>query len=103
MLCEECIAADISIKHTDDNADVLIIERAIEQFKRLNTTIVVVEDIDLLKLFTAWTPIDKIIYFLKPEKAQVQSTMYSSKSLIAYPKRIFTCNNWLRNYMSHFE
>lgn len=86
MLCEEFTAAGISIKQADNDADVLIIETAIEQFKRPNTTVVVGEDVDLLILLTARTPIDKIIYFLKPGKAQVQSTIYSSQSLTAYPK-----------------
>jgi hypothetical protein len=47
---------------------------------------VVGEDVDLLILFTARTPIDKIIYFLKPGRAQQRTEMYSSKSLSAYPK-----------------
>ena len=69
MLCEEFTAAGISIKHADNDADVLIIETAIQQFKRPNTTVVVREDVDLLILLSARTPIDKIIYFLKPGKA----------------------------------
>ena len=32
------------------------------------------------------TPIDKIIYFLKPGRALQRTEMYSSKSLSAYPK-----------------
>ncbi|KAL4719828.1 hypothetical protein ACJJTC_012796 [Scirpophaga incertulas] len=44
------------------------------------------KDVDLLILLTARTPTDKIIYFLKPGKAQVQSRIYSSQSLTAYPK-----------------
>ncbi|KYN15191.1 hypothetical protein ALC57_12601 [Trachymyrmex cornetzi] len=86
MLCEEFTAAGIPIKRADNDADVVIIETAIKQFKRPNTTVVVGEDVDLLILLTARTPIDKIIYFLKPGKAQVQSTIYSSQSLTAYPK-----------------
>jgi len=39
-----------------------------------------------LVLLTARTPSDKIIYFLKPGKAQQQSKIYSSKSLSAFPK-----------------
>ena len=44
------------------------------------------EDFDLLILLTARTPIDKIIYFLKPGRAQQRTEIYSSKSLSAYPK-----------------
>ena len=69
MLCEEFTAVGISIKQADNDADVLIIETAIEQFKRPNTTVVVGEDVDLLILLTARTPVDKIIYFLNPGKA----------------------------------
>ncbi|KAL4718517.1 hypothetical protein ACJJTC_010356 [Scirpophaga incertulas] len=86
MLCEELTAAGIPIKQADNDADVLIIETAIEQFESSKTTVVVGEDVDLLILLTARTPTDKIIYFLKPGKAQVQSRIYSSQSLTAYPK-----------------
>ena len=85
MLCEEFTAAGVSIKQADNDADVLIIETAIEQWTSSNTTVVVGEDVDLLILLTARTN-DKIIYFLKPGKAQVQSAIYSSQSLTAYPK-----------------
>lgn len=43
MLCEE-----FTIKQADNDADVLIIETAKEQFKRPNTTVVLGEDVDLL-------------------------------------------------------
>ena len=64
MLCEKFTAANILVKQADNDADVLIIETAIEQSNTTNTTIVVGEDVDLLVLLTARTPIDKIIYFL---------------------------------------
>lgn len=85
MLCEKLRAADIFVKEADNDADVLIIETAIEQ-SNTNTTIVVGEDVDLLIILTARTPIDKIIYFLKPGKAQIETKMYSSQSLTSYPK-----------------
>ena len=72
MLCEKFTAANILVKQADNDADVLIIETAIEQSNTTNTTIVVGEDVDLLVLLTARTPIDTIIYFLKPGKAQHQ-------------------------------
>ena len=40
----------------------------------------------MLILLTAQTPIDKIIYFLKPGRALQGTEMYFSKSLSAYPK-----------------
>jgi hypothetical protein len=77
---------NIAVKQAQNDADVLIIETAIEQLNATNTTVVVGEDVDLLVLLTARTPTDKIIYFLKPGKAQQQTEIYSSKSLSAYPK-----------------
>lgn len=51
MLCEQCTATGISIKQTGNDADVPIIETAIEQFERQNT--IVGEDVDLLKPLNA--------------------------------------------------
>ncbi|KAI4474116.1 hypothetical protein M0804_015008 [Polistes exclamans] len=79
-------AANNAVKQAKNDADVLIIETAIEKFDATNTTIVVGEDVDLLVLLTARTPMDKIIYFLKPGRAQQRTEIYSSKSLSAYPK-----------------
>ena len=50
MLCEKFTTANISVKQADNDADVLIIETTIKQFSRINTTIVVGEDVDLLIL-----------------------------------------------------
>lgn len=86
MLSEMFTTANILVKQADNGADVLIIETAIEQSNRANTTIVVGEDVDLLILVTVRTPIDKIIYFLKPGKAQVQTKIYSSESLSTFPQ-----------------
>ncbi|XP_076677413.1 uncharacterized protein LOC143373765 [Andrena cerasifolii] len=95
MLKERLTSENIFVKQADNDADVLIIETAVEQFNLTSTTIVVGEDIDLLVLLTARTPANKIIYFLKPGKAQHQSeiyrwdTLYTSKSLSAFA----TCQN----------
>ena len=86
MLSDKLITENIAVKQAQNDADVLIIETAIEQFNATNTIVVVGEDVDLLILLTARTPIDKIIYFLKPGRAQQRTEMYSSKSLSAYPK-----------------
>ena len=86
MLCERFTAANILVKKADNDANVLIIETALEQSNATNNPIVVGEDVDLLVLLTARTPIDKIIYFLKRGKAHQPTEIYSSKSLSAYPK-----------------
>ncbi|KAI4493650.1 hypothetical protein M0804_001826 [Polistes exclamans] len=91
MLSNKLPAANIAVKQAKNDADVLIIETAIEKFDATNTTIVVGEDVDLLVLLTARTPMDKIIYFLKPGRAQQRTEIYSSKSLSAYPK----CQNYI--------
>ncbi|PZC75227.1 hypothetical protein B5X24_HaOG206534 [Helicoverpa armigera] len=91
MLSDKLRAANFAVKQAQNDADVLIIETAIEKLNATNTIIVVGEDVDLLVLLTARTPIDKIIYFLKPGRAQKQSEIYSSKSLTAYPK----CQNYI--------
>ncbi|KAI4476357.1 hypothetical protein M0804_013672 [Polistes exclamans] len=91
MLSNKLTAANIAVKQAKNDADVLIIETAIEKCDATNTTIVVGEDVDLLVLLTARTPMDKIIYFLKPGRAQQRTEIYSSKSLSAYPK----CQNYI--------
>uniref|UniRef100_A0A6P7GNU0 Uncharacterized protein LOC114344950 n=1 Tax=Diabrotica virgifera virgifera TaxID=50390 RepID=A0A6P7GNU0_DIAVI len=90
MLTDKLTAANIEVKQAKNDADVLIIETAIEKFKATNTTIVVGEGVDLLVLITARTPVDKVIYFLKPGRAQQRTEVYSSKRLSAYPK----CQNY---------
>ena len=63
MISDKLTSENIAVKQAQKDADVLIIETAIEQFNTTNTTVVVGEDVDLLILLTARTPIDKIIYF----------------------------------------
>ncbi|GBN61818.1 hypothetical protein AVEN_137511-1 [Araneus ventricosus] len=76
---------DIFVKQANHDADVLINETALEKFNT-NTTIVVAEDFDLLIILTARTPTERINYFLKSGKAQIETKMYSSQSLTSYPK-----------------
>ncbi|GBN69822.1 hypothetical protein AVEN_121511-1 [Araneus ventricosus] len=85
MLSEKLKADDIFVKQANNDADVLIIETALEKFNT-NTTIVVGEYVDLLIILTARTPTDRIIYFLEPGKAQIETKMYSSQSLTSYLK-----------------
>lgn len=85
MLSEKLTTTNIFVKQANNDADVLIIETALEQFNT-NTTIVVGEDVELLIILTAQIPTNKIIYFLKPGKAQTPTKMYSSQSLNPYSK-----------------
>lgn len=57
MLSEKFTTA-ILPKQEDNDADVLIIETAIKQINRANTTIVVGENVNLLILLTTRTTID---------------------------------------------
>nr|XP_036231797.1 uncharacterized protein LOC118683407 [Bactrocera oleae] len=83
---EQLTAENISVKQANNDADVLIVETAIELFNMTSVTIVVGEDVDLLVLLTARTPTEQIIYFFKPGKAQHQCEVYSSKSLSTFVK-----------------
>ena len=53
MLSDKLITENIAVKQAQNDADVLIIETAIEQFNATNTIVVVGEDVDLLILLTA--------------------------------------------------
>lgn len=86
MLKDKFTTENILVKQADNDADVLIVETAINQFNPANINVVVGEDIDLLVLITARTSSDKIIYFLKPGKAQQSSEFFSNESLSAFPK-----------------
>lgn len=79
MLLEKFEANNFHIKHAQDDADVLIIEAALEQACK-NTTVVVGEIIDLLVILIARTPIDKKIFFLKPGKGKDERKIYSSRN-----------------------
>ena len=82
MLKKKITSENVSVKQADNDADVLIVETAIEQFNSTNSTILIGEDVDLLVLLSKL----KIIYFLKPGKAQQESKIYSFKSLSAFSK-----------------
>ena len=58
---------DISVKQATDDADSLIIQTAVhESINATDRDIVVGEDIDLLVLMIAWTPLDRNLIFMKP-------------------------------------
>ncbi|KAK0157195.1 hypothetical protein PV328_011763 [Microctonus aethiopoides] len=66
MLKEKFTTQDILVSQADNDADVLIIETAINQFNLTHVNVVAGENVDLLLLVTAQTPTEKFIYFLKP-------------------------------------
>lgn len=59
MLSQKFTDANILIKQADNDADVFIIEIALERCHEIYTTVIVGEDIDLLILLAARTPSDK--------------------------------------------
>lgn len=85
MLSEKLITTNILVKQANNDADLLIIETTLEQ-SNTNKTIVIGKDVDLLIIFIARTPTDRMIYFLKPGKAQTETKIYSSQSLTLYLK-----------------
>jgi len=85
MLSEKLTTTNILVKQANNDADVLIIETALEQ-SNTNKTIVVGEDVDLLIILIAQTPTDRMIYCLKPGKVQIKTKIYSSQSLSSYSK-----------------
>jgi len=67
------------VKQATDDADVLIIETAINEAVN-NITIVVGEDVDLLVILTARALATQEIFFLKPGNKNVERKLYSSQS-----------------------
>lgn len=79
MLSEKFRVNNFIVKQAIDDADVLIIETAIKKAVN-NITIVVGEDVDLLVILTARTPVSQEIFFLKPGKKNIERKLYSSQS-----------------------
>jgi hypothetical protein len=67
------------VKQATDDADVLIIETAINEAVN-NITIVVGEDVNLLVILTVRALTTQEILFLKPGKKNVDRKLYSSQS-----------------------
>ena len=63
MLSDKLITENIAVKQAQNDADVLIIETAIEQFIATSTIVVVGEDVDLLILLTARTQLIRLFTF----------------------------------------
>lgn len=76
----------ISVKQAVDDADVLIVHTALEKYSSNGPAVIVVaEDIDILVLITALTPVDQKIYFMKVEKGHKGEQIFSSTSLDGEP------------------
>lgn len=76
----------IAVIQAVDDADVLIVQTALQKYSRNGPAVLVVaEDIDILVLITGLTPPDQKIYFLKVEKGHKSQRIFSSKSLDARP------------------
>lgn len=75
---------NIASKQARDDADVLIIETAMEE-SIVNTTVVVGEDIDLSVLLIGRSHQQQQLFFMKPRKGKVKTQFYDSSSLDKYP------------------
>lgn len=85
MLIEQLQAANIATKQAKDDADVLIIETAMEVSEKERTAIIIGEDIDLLVLLIGRTQSHHRQIFLKKiGKGTTSTLIYSSKSLDKY-------------------
>ena len=86
MLIEKLESVNITTKQAKDDADVLIIETAIEESKPERTAVIVGEDIDLLVILIGRTQLhQEEIFFNKVGKGNVKTQIYSSKSFDKYP------------------
>lgn len=84
MLIKELNNANITTKQAIGDADVLIIETAIEKSEK-NTAVVVGEDIDLLVILIGPTQSNhREIFFKKIGKGNVETRLYSSNSFNKY-------------------
>lgn len=86
MLRETLAENKIFSCQAEADADRLIIETAINL--QSENIVVVSEDVDVLVLLTALSPIDREIYFRKPGKGKIPQKVYSSKSLEQYYQNV---------------
>lgn len=72
----------ISSLTANDDADMLIVNTAIEEAERNENVVVVGQDIDLLVLLLGLTPLHKNIFMLKEGQGSVNKRLYSTRSLL---------------------
>ncbi|KAJ8879752.1 hypothetical protein PR048_020360 [Dryococelus australis] len=83
MVMDKFESVNITTKQARDDADILIIETALEK-SITNSTALVGEYIEMLVLLIARNPPDKQFYFLKPGKGKLETKIYSSASIGNY-------------------
>ncbi|GBM26955.1 hypothetical protein AVEN_196896-1 [Araneus ventricosus] len=64
-----------------DNADVHIVKTTIETFEKIKKQVVIGQDVDILALLIALTPVYTDILMLKEGKVKVKDRFYTSKDL----------------------
>ena len=80
MLLQKLQDVNITARQARDDADVLIIETAIEE-SQLNTTVVVGEDVDLVIILIGRTLTHQNIFFTKPGRGNIETKVNSSASI----------------------
>lgn len=86
MLIEKLQAGNITTKQARDDADVLIVETAIEESKSEKTAVIIGQDIDLLVILIGRTlSYEQEIFLKKVGKGNVKTEIYSTKSFDNYP------------------
>lgn len=81
MLITKFKEQNYTVKQAVEDADVLIIQTAIDMTSSFTRVFVVGEDIDLLVLLTAKARDHENIFLLKPARGKVAETLYSTRSL----------------------
>ncbi|GBO28944.1 hypothetical protein AVEN_216009-1 [Araneus ventricosus] len=72
--------ANVTVKHTVEDADVLIVETALSVKSQYDNIFVVGENIDFLVLLTGLAPMKENLYFQKCGKGRTPDVLYSTKS-----------------------
>ncbi|CAH1099235.1 unnamed protein product [Psylliodes chrysocephalus] len=94
----------IAVIQAVDDADVLIVQTALQKYSRNGPAVLVVaEDIDILVLITGLTPPDQKIYFLKVEKGHKSQQIFSSTPIHTGKYSLFTCSHWDRHNLCFFQ
>lgn len=82
MLKSDLQKNGIQIQQASDDADVLIVNTAIEQLMGGASNVAVIgEDVDLAVLLLAKTPPESNILFIKPGRGKVQTNIYSIQQM----------------------
>ncbi|GBN65187.1 hypothetical protein AVEN_8422-1 [Araneus ventricosus] len=85
MLCVKFQNEGFVVKPSEEYADYLIIESALEIEKKSQCVVVVGEDIDLLIIIAASTNSENI-FFLKPGRGKAEDALYCAATLNIAPQ-----------------